>query len=729
MSPISPPENSEQITKKSGSNLALSFVSLPIEKQQAMTTFYAYCRLIDDIADSTELSTEEKDRQLKEWREEIQLSYTGTPKTPIGKELQKIIRDYLIPPKAIIDVLDGVESDLHQIRHPDFNSLYQYCYRVASAVGLVSIEIFGYRHSSAHAYAVDLGMAFQITNIIRDVRKDASFGRIYLPQEEMQEFGVKEEDILNNRFTPELQRLLHFQYHRATAYFERAEKRLHPDDRPQMIAAQIMAKVYRGILEKAKRLNFNVIDHSAGLNKFQKAYAVWTSRKPQTDKPYTPPQKILVIGAGFAGLSAATELLLKGHHVTVVEKLKYPGGRASSFQDAITKDEIDNGQHALMGCYHSTLELFKKWEVLHFLKKPKQLRVPYRSSSQSSILLAPSLPSPFDLLFALIEFKQLSWKGKFSAMKLCIRLKTGSTPDSSLVAKEWLDNESQPPDAIQSVWEPLCLAALNEPLETASAQLLATVIRKALLGGPNDAKIYLATKGLSQLLEPQARRLIEFCSGKIHYGVSAQKIHFEKDRCSRVELSNGESDSYDQVISTVPWFGLKPLLPAESELFQLCDKMKGSPLINLHLWFDRPLTQEPFIGFLNSPLHWIFNSTAFQNRPSHQGFHHSIVISGSYVFDRMSSTEIIEKTLSELSLLLPEARGAQPLHSFLYRSKTATFASVPSIDRIRPQPSTEWKNFWIAGDWTQTGLPGTIEGAVVSGKKIATILEKQIETL
>lgn len=726
---MSHPENSEEITKKSGSNLALSFVSLPIEKQRAMNSFYAYCRLIDDIADSTELPIDEKDRQLKEWRSEINLCYTGTPKTTLAKELQTIIQDYLIPPRAIIEVLDGVESDLHQIRHPNFQSLYQYCYRVASAVGLVSIEIFGYKHPSAHSYAIELGMAFQITNIIRDVRKDASFGRIYLPQDEMKEFGVKEEDILANRFTPELQRLLHFQYHRASAYFERAERLLHPEDRPNMVAAQIMTKVYRGILEKAKKLNFNVINHSAGLNKFQKAYAVWTSRKPQFNKPHTPPQNILILGAGFAGLSAATELTLKGHHVTVVEKLKYPGGRASSFQDPQTGDEIDNGQHALMGCYHSTLALFKKWEVLHLLQKPKQLRVPYLSANQSSVLCAPFLPSPLDMLFALIGFKALSWSGKFSAIQLCIKLKTNNFPHPSLHAQEWLIIEKQSSDAIQSVWEPLCLAALNEPIKTASAHLLATVIQKALLTGPEEAKIYLATEGLSQLLDPQARRLLEFCGNKIIYGLNIQKLSFEKDRCSYVEFSNGETQSFDQVISTLPWFALKPLLPLESKLAELCGKIKASPLMNLHLWFERPLTNEPFIGFLNSPLHWLFNSSAFKRTPSKKGSHHSIVISGTYDLDQKSTFEIIETTLSELSNLIPSSKDLKPLHSFLYRSKTATFSSTPSNDLLRPAPTTEWKNFWIAGDWTQTELPGTIEGAVESGKKTATLIEKSITTL
>lgn len=724
---MSSPENSAEITKKSGSNLALSFVSLSPEKQQAMNSFYAYCRLIDDIADSTELPLEEKRRQLTEWRREVELAYTGTPKSELGRELQKIIQQYLIPPKPIIEVLDGVETDLDQIRHPDFHSLYQYCYRVASAVGLVSIEIFGYKHASAYDFAVSLGMAFQITNIIRDVRKDASFGRIYLPQDEMKEFGVQEEDLLNNRFTPELRQLLSFQYQRASAYFERAEKFLHPEDKPNMIAAQIMAKVYRGILEKAKRLDFNVIDHSAGLHKFQKAFAVWSARKPTPKKFHTPPQKILVMGGGFAGLSAATELALKGHLITVAEKLSYPGGRASSFQDSKTGDEIDNGQHIIMGCYHATRDLFKKWGVDSHLNQPKRLRVPYRLDSKTHTLEALPLPSPLDMLSALLRFSALSFSGKKSAIQLCIHLKQGIKPSPEATALYWLQQEAQTPDAQQNVWEPLCLAALNEPLHTASATLLATVIEKALLSGPDDAKIFIAECGLSELIEPRARRLIEFCGGTIHYGTTVRSLQFKNNLCTEVEFSNGEKTSYDQVICTVPWFALKPLLPSESTAAKICDSIQASPLMNLHLWMDRPLIQDPFIGFLKSPIHWLFNSSSFKKIPSQKGFHHSIVISGSYELDEKSTEEILKIVLNELHRLLPETKSATLLHHFLYRSKTATFASTPDTHAVRPGNKTEWKNFWIAGDWTQTELPGTIEGAVLSGKQAALLVESSTE--
>ena len=166
-----------------------------------MSIFYAFCRVVDDVADSTELPIEEKRRQLGEWREEIRRAYLDTPLTPLGREMAQIIRTYLIAPTPLEEILNGMEMDMSITRYPNFALLEQYCYRVASAVGLVSIDIFGCRHPRTRDYAVALGMAFQLTNILRDVKKDASFGRIYLPLDELAAFGVTEADIMEGRWS------------------------------------------------------------------------------------------------------------------------------------------------------------------------------------------------------------------------------------------------------------------------------------------------------------------------------------------------------------------------------------------------------------------------------------------------------------------------------------------------------------------------------------------------
>jgi phytoene/squalene synthetase len=175
----------ERITRKSGSNLALSFICLPKEQRQAMSTFYAFCRTVDDIVDETSLPLSERQAQLLAWREDIQAIYRGNPIQPLAQELAPVVRQYLIPPEPLLEILAGVEMDLTKTRYETFAELEKYCYGVASAVGLVSINIFCCQTRAARDYAIALGMAFQLTNILRDVAYDLQkFGRIYLPQEE-----------------------------------------------------------------------------------------------------------------------------------------------------------------------------------------------------------------------------------------------------------------------------------------------------------------------------------------------------------------------------------------------------------------------------------------------------------------------------------------------------------------------------------------------------------------
>src|SRR5476649_1529119 len=261
---------SEAITQSAKSNLALSFASLPEAERRAMSTFYAFCRVVDDVADSTELPIEEKRRQLGEWRKEIHRAYLDTPLTPLGREMAQIIRTYLIAPTPLEEILSGMEMDMSILRYPTFALLDQYCYRVASAVGLVSIEIFGCRHARSRDYAVALGMAFQLTNILRDVKKDASFGRIYLPLDELASFGVTEADILEGRWSENMRQLFRFQHHRARHYFAKAHRLMMPSDRPKLLAAEIMRANYEELLNKIERRNFDVMTSPVKLSKFEK---------------------------------------------------------------------------------------------------------------------------------------------------------------------------------------------------------------------------------------------------------------------------------------------------------------------------------------------------------------------------------------------------------------------------------------------------------------------------
>lgn len=264
--------DARKITRRSKSNLALAFVSLGKEQKRDITTFYAFCRVIDDIADSTELSINEKARQLALWGQALVRQSEG--EDSLAPEIRALIAKYKLTPAMLEEIIAGVEMDLHKVRYANFEELRHYCYLVASAVGLVSIEIFGYQNPRTQKYAVDLGLALQTTNIIRDVAKDMRNGRIYLPQDEMARFGYSENDLLGAKYNDAFVALMKFQAQRAHAFFESASALLPPEDRKAMVAAEIMGAVYRKLLRKIEADRFRVFEKDYRLSRVQKTALV-----------------------------------------------------------------------------------------------------------------------------------------------------------------------------------------------------------------------------------------------------------------------------------------------------------------------------------------------------------------------------------------------------------------------------------------------------------------------
>jgi phytoene synthase len=258
-----------EITRQSKSNLALAFISLGRERRRDITVFYAFCRVIDDIADATDLSTEEKRRLLVEWGRWL---HAATPEEPeLARDVRSLLNKYSIAPEMPEEIIAGVEMDLDKSRYATFEELRLYCYRVASAVGLVSIEIFGYRNPACKSYAVELGLALQMTNIIRDVGKDLRNGRIYLPQEDLARFDYPEAELRDRQYDDRFIRLMEFEAARAREFFTRAAGLLPREDRRSMIAAEIMASVYGALLRRIELDKFRVFEKNYRLSKLEKA--------------------------------------------------------------------------------------------------------------------------------------------------------------------------------------------------------------------------------------------------------------------------------------------------------------------------------------------------------------------------------------------------------------------------------------------------------------------------
>lgn len=256
----SPGSTAKEITRASKSNLAFAFISLGKERRGDITIFYAFCRLIDDIADTPQLSPEEKTRQLIRWREALRGPRPNEP--VLAPEVRSLMSRYPITPAMLEEIIDGVEMDLTISRYETFAALRLYCYRVASAVGLVSIEIFGYKNPACKEYAVELGLALQVTNILRDVARDFVSGRIYLPQEDMTRFDYSSVDLAARIYDDRFVRLMQFEADRAHEYFRKAAAFLPREDRRSMVSAEIMASIYGALLQQMERDRFRVFERN-----------------------------------------------------------------------------------------------------------------------------------------------------------------------------------------------------------------------------------------------------------------------------------------------------------------------------------------------------------------------------------------------------------------------------------------------------------------------------------
>jgi phytoene synthase len=266
--------NAATITRQSKSNLALAFISLGRERKRDITVFYAFCRVIDDIVDSSELSVVEKRVRLANWRQMLRPGESDEP--ALARDVRRLIEKYSLPVGMFEEIIAGVEMDLSILRYATFEELRVYCYRVASAVGLVSIEIFGYRNPACRQYAIELGLALQMTNIIRDVEKDLQDGRIYLPQEDLARFNYSETELQDRQYNECFLRLMQFEAARARDFFSRAAAALPSQDRRAMAPAEIMASIYRGLLRQMELDKFRIFEKEYRLSKLEKAGRIAT---------------------------------------------------------------------------------------------------------------------------------------------------------------------------------------------------------------------------------------------------------------------------------------------------------------------------------------------------------------------------------------------------------------------------------------------------------------------
>lgn len=277
---MTPDEYCQQKAAASGSSFYYSFLFLPEQKRKAITALYAFCREVDDVVDECSDASIARVK-LNWWHEETMRLYRGNAQHPVTKALAQYIEPFNLVEEYFQEIIDGMEMDLDNAQYPDFSALSLYCYRAASVVGLLSVEIFGYENRDTLKYAHDLGMAFQLTNILRDVREDAERNRIYIPQDEMAQFGVSVDLLKQNKTTTSLQNLFAHQAQRARKYYASAMAQLPAGDRYAQRTGLIMAAIYQTILDEIEADGFRVLEHRISLPAIRKLWIAWRAHRTE----------------------------------------------------------------------------------------------------------------------------------------------------------------------------------------------------------------------------------------------------------------------------------------------------------------------------------------------------------------------------------------------------------------------------------------------------------------
>jgi len=440
-------------------------------------------------------------------------------------------------------------------------------------------------------------------------------------------------------------------------------------------------------------------------------------------------KRVVVVGAGMAGLTAALGLLDRGFEVTVLEKSSVPGGRVRRLTPRDGEGiSIDFGQHLMMRCYYRTLELARRLgtdrvlrtitDVTPFVSRNERIH-PFRQGR---------LPAPFHALPGLLGLTQMDMARRLNLGRAAIAAKIGVRLDPSrldrMSASQWLARNGQGREAVTGFWEPLVMATLNLPPDEASALLLATVVDRAFFAGREDAVPILPRTTLYDAFVGPAVKEIRSKGGRVSFGTKVLRLERgTSGLVSAVATSRQAEVRADAVVLAVPNWEIGRLTGDLSELAGIrlrAAELSSSPIVSVELWFDRQWLFYPFACLLDSPIQWVFDhppAASEHGRGSTRRV--SAVISNAVSHMGMSRQELVEVCLSELHRFFPSSSSADLVTSMAIRARRATFEGRPGQKGLRTSCRTPLRNLFIAGDWTDTGLPATIEGAVSSGYEAA----------
>lgn len=445
-------------------------------------------------------------------------------------------------------------------------------------------------------------------------------------------------------------------------------------------------------------------------------------------------RKVAVLGGGLAGLSAARSLIDTGFDVTLVEKRPFLGGRAFSFYSRDADMEVDNGQHVFMGCCTYYIDFLRAINAHGDAVLQDSLRAEVVLGGVRGTLSSFPALGPFHLVPSFMRYPHIGASDKFRALfgllkaSLTNRRKSVESLDSQTFY-DWLKSNHQSERAIENLWNLIILPTLNDDVRSVNADMALMVVQQGLLKKPRDAAIGYARVGLGSIADIRGRRFIEDCGGSVIQGKTVRSLLFDGDVVGGAQLSDGTTLQADAYVSALPYGTLLDLLPprlATDPFFEQIAGLTSAPIVNLHLWYDRQVMRDAFIAFLESPIQWVFNRSLIQGNLNSSGQYVCISLSGAWDFINRPKRDLEEMFEEEMRRVFPLARDAIVQKRLIIKQPNATFRCVPGIASRRPSQVTPIDNLFLAGDWTSTDWPSTMEGAVRSGVYAARALSERL---
>ncbi len=443
-----------------------------------------------------------------------------------------------------------------------------------------------------------------------------------------------------------------------------------------------------------------------------------------------PSPDVLILGAGLAGLSAGVELAQRGRRVLVLEQRPYAGGRTRSFVDPTTGDTVDNGQHLMMGCYAATRRYLSLIGSDHLTSLQPTLRIDFiHPGGHTASLTCPSLPAPLHVGVGMLDLSSLSLVDRLKLLQVGAAI-VGTSPRKeqwldTMTVDAWLTHLGQSESSRRHLWDIIAIGALNERPEKVSALLFFRVLRAAFLHDAQNASMLIPRAGLSEVLIDPAVRFIEQHGGIVRTGQDVTAVDITGDRIRSVRTEAGTAYSAPATICALPFFAFERAFPASVVRTQkplpsapLEERFRPSTILGINLWFDRDVMTQEFAALLGSRIHWVFNRTRMTGAGG-PGMQLSLTVSGADEYDAWEKDALVRMGTEELRRYLPRVKDATLRHAMVMKEKRATFVPEPGLEAFRPRTDTTLANLFLAGDWTDTGYPATIEGAVLSGQRAA----------